>query len=90
MVRRLAERGPLSMVRLIEGMAFSRQAGAKHVAVLREAGLVTHEKRGREQLISLERHNLHLTRMFMKQIEEGWDDRLSMLQEIVERQELPE
>lgn len=83
MVRRLAESGPQSMVRLTEGMDFTRQAGARHVGVLREAGLISLRKKGREQVISLERHNLHLTQMFMRQMEEGWDDRLVRLQSLV-------
>ena len=83
MIRRLAEQGPQSMVRLTEGMEFTRQAGARHVGVLRDAGLVSLTRRGREQVISLERDNLHLTQIFMKQMEEGWDDRLSKLQELL-------
>jgi DNA-binding transcriptional ArsR family regulator len=80
MVRRLSESGPLSMVRLIEGMPFSRQAGAKHVGVLRSAGLISIGRQGREQLVSLERDNFHLSQMFMKQMEEGWDARLERLE----------
>ena len=84
MIRRLAERGPQSMVRLTEGMEFTRQAGARHVSVLRDAGLVSVLKQGREQVISLDRQNLHLTQMFMRQMEEGWDDRLALLKAQVE------
>ena len=83
MIRRLAERGPQSMVRLTEGMDFTRQAGARHVGVLRDAGLISLTRKGREQVISLERNNLHLTQMFMKQMEEGWDERLSRLEQIL-------
>jgi len=79
MVRRLAERGPQPIVRLVEGMEFSRQAGAKHVGVLREAGLVSLRRAGREQIVSLEPSNLHLSQMFMRQMEETWDERLSRL-----------
>ncbi len=71
------------MVRLTEGMEFTRQAGARHVNVLRNAGLVSLTRRGREQVISLEKHNLHLTQMFMKHMEESWDGRLSKLQELL-------
>ncbi len=80
MVHRLAVRGPLSMARLTAGMPFSRQGGAKHLAVLTSAGLISVERRGREKLVSLERHNLHLTQMFLKQMELGWDDRLARLE----------
>jgi len=84
MVQRLAKGGPLSMVRLSEGMNFTRQAGAKHIAVLREAGLVHLTKSGREQIVSLDRKNFHLAGMFMRQMEAEWDDRLASLKMIVE------
>jgi DNA-binding transcriptional ArsR family regulator len=85
MIRRLAEGGPLPIVRLTDGMEFSRQAGAKHVGVLREAGLVSLRRAGREQIVSLEPANLHLSRMFMRQMEEAWDDRLARLTAMIER-----
>ena len=84
MVKRLAASGPVSMVRLTEGMSFTRQAGAKHVFVLREAGLVALTKSGREQIVSLDRANFHLAEIFMRQMEAQWEDRLSALRTIVE------
>ena len=84
MVQRLAERGPMSMIRLSEGMTFTRQAGAKHVAVLREAGLITLSKAGREQIVSLDRTNFRVAEMFMRQMEAQWDDRLGVLKSMIE------
>jgi DNA-binding transcriptional ArsR family regulator len=83
MVQRLAQQGPQSMVQLVKGLPFTRQAGARHVSVLVDAGLASVAKQGREQIVSLEKQNLHLTRMFIKQMEEGWDDRLARLEEFV-------
>ena len=47
---RLIERNGQSLGELTEGMAMSRQAVAKHLAILAEAGLVTTIRRGREKL----------------------------------------
>lgn len=47
---RLFERNGQSLGELTEGMAMSRQAVAKHLAILAEAGLVTTIRRGREKL----------------------------------------
>ena len=47
---RLVERNGQSLGELTEGMAMSRQAVAKHLAILAEAGLVTTIRRGREKL----------------------------------------
>ncbi len=79
MVDRLAKQGPLSMVKLTEGMPISRQAGAKHLRVLSDVGLVSLIRTGREKRVSLESKNVHLGQMFMRQMEQGWDDRLGML-----------
>ena len=47
---RLFERNGQSLGELTEGMAMSRQAVAKHLAILEEAGLVATIRRGREKL----------------------------------------
>ncbi len=80
MVHRLAERGPLPMARLTDGMPFTRQGGAKHLGVLTSVGLISVQRRGREKLVSLERENFHLSQMFLKQMELGWDERLAKLE----------
>jgi DNA-binding transcriptional ArsR family regulator len=72
------------MVRVSEGMDISRQSGAKHVSVLREAGLVSLTRSGREQIVSLDRTHFLLAEMFMRQMEAQWDDRLSTLTALIE------
>jgi DNA-binding transcriptional ArsR family regulator len=47
---RLFERNGQTLGELTQGMAMSRQAVAKHLAVLEEAMLVTTVRRGREKL----------------------------------------
>ena len=47
---RLFERNGQTLGELTEGMAMSRQAVAKHLALLEAAGLVTPIRRGREKL----------------------------------------
>ena len=47
---RLFERNGRTLGELTEGMAMSRQAVTKHLAILAEAGLVTTQRRGREKL----------------------------------------
>src|SRR5690606_38985672 len=44
----LVESGPASATRLADRLPVSRQAVAKHLAVLEDAGLVTRERAGRE------------------------------------------
>ena len=47
---RLFERNGQTLAELTEGMAMSRQAVTKHLAILEEAMLVTTVRRGREKL----------------------------------------
>ena len=47
---RLFERNGQTLGELTEGMAMSRQAVTKHLAILADAGLVTTVRRGREKL----------------------------------------
>ncbi|MEU9097686.1 metalloregulator ArsR/SmtB family transcription factor [Streptomyces sp. NPDC048361] len=51
---RLRARDPQTLRELCEGLAMSRQAVSKHLAVLEAAGLVASERRGREKLHRLD------------------------------------
>ena len=72
-VTRLAASGALSATALSEGAHVTRQAIVKHLQVLEGAGLVTHEKRGREVLYSLDPARLHDAQAFLASISAGWD-----------------
>ena len=51
-LRDVAERGPVTATELAADLPVTRQAIAKHLAVLREAGLVDPERAGRETRFS--------------------------------------
>jgi DNA-binding transcriptional ArsR family regulator len=80
---RLSE-GPVSIVGLTQGQAMSRQAVTKHLHVLEKAGLVRHERIGRENLWSLQRERLGEARRFLDQMSRHWDNRLDRLKALVE------
>ena len=83
-IERLSRLGPQNMGKLTEGLSISRQAGAKHIDILKEVGLVSLRKIGRDQVVELQRENLRLTRMYMAQLEATWDDRLDLLKTLAE------
>jgi len=58
LVARLGREGPMSIVRLTDGFAMSRQAIAKHLRVLKTAGLVRVSRDGRESTWRLEQKRL--------------------------------
>ena len=72
-VTRLATSGALSATTLSDGAHVSRQAIVKHLQVLEGAGLVSHEKTGREVLYALDARRLDDARAFLEGISAGWD-----------------
>ncbi len=89
LVRRLSGGGPLSIARLTEGSAVSRQAVTKHLEVLARAGLVRASRRGRERLWRLEPRRLAEARHWLDAISSQWDAALERLRAAVEDGEPP-
>jgi DNA-binding transcriptional ArsR family regulator len=85
LVSRLCEGGPLSVARLTEGSAVTRQAITKHLHVLEGVGLVKGVREGRESLWELSRNRLDEARRSLDLISAQWDDALGRLKSLVER-----
>lgn len=83
-VKKLSVEGALSATTLSDGAKVTRQAIVKHLQVLEGAGLVTHEKRGREVLYALEASRLDDARVFLDGISAGWDRAIERLRRMVE------
>jgi DNA-binding transcriptional ArsR family regulator len=83
-VARLSSEGPLSITRLSEGAAVTRQAVTKHLHVLEEAGLVRSAREGRENVWQLEPRRLEKARQQLEQIASHWDAALDRLRAFVE------
>ncbi len=84
LVARLSREGPLSVSRLSAGAGVTRQAIAKHLRVLADAGLARGARQGREQLWQLEAAPLDAARRSLARIAEGWDESLGRLKAAVE------
>jgi len=84
LVGRLCREGPLSIARLSDGAGVTRQAVAKHLRVLSDAGLVRGERRGREQLWQLEAAPLAEARRSLERIAQRWDEALGRLKAALE------
>jgi DNA-binding transcriptional ArsR family regulator len=89
LVRRLSSGGPLSIARLTEGAAVSRQAITKHLEVLSRVGLVRGSRRGRERVWQLEPRRLAEARRWLDAISAQWDAALERLRLAVEDGEAP-
>src|SRR5262245_53158455 len=84
LVARLGGEGPLSIARLTEGTAVTRQAVTKHLRVLAGAGLARGVRQGRERLWQLETARLDEARRSLDAIAQRWDEALLRLKAAVE------
>jgi len=83
-VNKLGSGGARSATALSYGAKVTRQAIVKHLRVLQSAGLVKHEKRGREVLYALEPQRLEEARAFLDGISASWDRAIERLRILVE------
>ena len=79
LVSRLSHEGPLSIVRLSEGIDLTRQAVTKHLTALADAGLVHGERQGRERIWELESARLEQAREHLAGISREWDEAIGRL-----------
>jgi DNA-binding transcriptional ArsR family regulator len=83
-VSRLCHRGPASLSALSEGAGVTRQAIAKHLAILADAGLVRGSREGRESIWELKPARLDAARTALEAISSQWDVALGRLKDLVE------
>jgi DNA-binding transcriptional ArsR family regulator len=84
LVARLSEDGPLSIADLAAGAGVTRQAIAKHLGVLGDAGLVQGTRDGRKNVFQLEPRRLAEAQRLLEVISSGWDETLERLRAFVE------
>jgi DNA-binding transcriptional ArsR family regulator len=75
--------GEPSVSRLADGYAMSFAAVQKHVAVLERAGLVTKERRGREQLVRMDRDGVVRARRVLDELETAWRGRVQRMADLL-------
>jgi DNA-binding transcriptional ArsR family regulator len=83
---RLSADGPLSITRLSEGTGVTRQAIARHLYALGDAGLVRNARRGRERVWELDQKRLEVAKRCLDQIAAQWDAAADRLKAFVEDQ----
>ena len=86
LVARLGNEGPLSIARLTEGTDVTRQAVAKHLRVLADAGLARSVRQGRERLWQLDQSRIEEARRSLERIAERWEEALGRLKAVVEEE----
>jgi DNA-binding transcriptional ArsR family regulator len=84
LVTRLGSDGPLSIARLTDGTNVTRQAVAKHLRVLADAGLARGLRHGRQQVWQLEAGPLDDARRSLDVLAQRWDEALLRMKAAVE------
>jgi DNA-binding transcriptional ArsR family regulator len=79
-LRHVAEDGPRTATELAARLPVSRQAIAKHLALLRDAGLVASSRRGREMRFSATLDPLGEARRWLEEAGQAWEGRLARLE----------
>jgi DNA-binding transcriptional ArsR family regulator len=80
----LVGHGAVSASWLAGRVTFTRQAVAKHLAVLERAGLVTRRKQGREVLYQVDADRLDQATRAMTDVAAQWDRRLRAIKRLAE------
>ena len=83
---RLSAEGPLSITRLSEGTAITRQAVTRHLEALGDVGLVRNARRGRERVFQLDLERLEVARRYLDQVAAQWGAAAERLRSFVEDQ----
>jgi DNA-binding transcriptional ArsR family regulator len=81
--------GEPSVTRLAEAYPMSFAAVQKHVAVLERAGLVTKERRGREQLVRTDPDAVRRARQALDQLEAAWRGRVDRMSHLLAQVPVP-
>ena len=82
-ILRRCVRGEPSVSRLADAYPMSFAAVQKHVAVLERAGLVTKERRGREQLVRTDPDAVSRARQALDELETAWRGRVDRMADLL-------
>ena len=88
-IARLSEGGASTASRLAEDIPVTRQAIAKHLAALEEAGLVASERVGRENRYRLTPAPMAEAVTWLASVGAEWDERLERLRSLIDRTRRP-
>lgn len=89
-ILRRCARDERSVSRLAEAYPMSFAAVQKHVAVLERAGLITKERRGREQLVRTAPDAVCRARQALEELETAWHGRVDRMSQVLAQDPDPE
>jgi DNA-binding transcriptional ArsR family regulator len=87
-LRLLRDEGPQPVRRLAGHFEMARPSFSEHLRVLREAGLVSERKMGRQRLYQLEAVPLNDIQEWLSPFERFWRERLTGLRDLLDEMDL--
>jgi DNA-binding transcriptional ArsR family regulator len=84
-VELLAGRGALAVGTLVVALGLPQPAVSKHLGVLRQVGVVTVSKHGKQRVYNLQAEKLKTVHDWVKAFEELWDHQLDRIKERAEQ-----
>ncbi len=84
LVSRLSDGKQHSIVQLTDGLDLTRQGVTKHLRVLKQAGIVSSERIGRESRFSIRPDALAEARDYLTRASAQWDEAIERLRTAVE------
>ena len=81
----LAKRGALAVGAIVAALGFQQPDVSKHLAVLREVGIVSVSQDGRQRVYRLEAESLKTVHDWVKAFEEHWSHLMDRIKERAER-----
>ncbi|GAA2406744.1 ArsR/SmtB family transcription factor [Nonomuraea africana] len=83
-LRLLREHGPQPVTELASHFAMARPSFSEHLRVLREAGLVSETRAGRQRLYRLEAAALYEVQEWLHPFERFWREKLTGLRDLLD------
>jgi DNA-binding transcriptional ArsR family regulator len=83
-LRLLRESGPQPVTTLASHFTMARPSFSEHLRVLREAGLVSETRSGRQRLYRLEAAALYEVQEWLNPFERYWREKLSELRDVLD------
>ena len=84
LLSRLSDGKQHSIVQLVEGLHLTRQGVTKHLQVLKQAGVVSCKRIGRESRFSISPGPIAKARDYLTRASAQWDDAIERLKAVVE------
>ncbi len=79
-------KGALPAGELTGRLELSRSSASEHLSVLKEAGLIREERKGRQRIYHLEARGLQEVNGWLKNYEQYWNQRLDALADLLDGQ----